>query len=405
VCKKIKSDADTTVEGNVVPETVQYMGQNVQVMWNFVKWDPTMECAVTEQRLINGPTKCSDQDNCSIEYTYTKRKTKSWTASNGGTVSGSYGMEFDAGIPLIEEIKTNVEMGAEYSFGLDISGQTEIEQSETQHLACGNYQGLMINCYIFAIVTTFNTTAMVSPQFWIVKEGQTERSLVDCNAEYNINLQIAWKAETGHGYEARDVPVCTDTINACGEADKPKCMGDPFTIKNCPATCASYGLGPSPCPSDATCGFTKVPAGECPAPADLTTSTAYKDCLTVFNGPPTLCQATMNFPAGSGPEEWNIQNCPDLHGHKHNIFSYDCQRAEDAQRLAIENYSKTHGTEQHSMTVSGSSASHEDTGLHDKEVEKAFDVIDGEAEEIRKFNARLVKVNRVLRAALEDLAN
>jgi len=415
LCAHIIESTETTEEGDPVPEQVQYMGQNVQVMWNFVKWDPNMECAVTEQRLIKGPNKCSESDSCGMEFTATERHTKSWTAHNGGSVSGTYGMEFEAGIPLIMDITTSVEVGATYEVGFDYSGEKEMELSATQHLACGNYQGLIINCYIFAIVTAFNTTATVSPQFWIVEEGQSERTLIDCNEKFGMNTVIEWLAETGNGYEARDVPVCDDTPNMCDQATKPNCIENDYIQKNCPASCAEYGLGPAPCPSDATCGFTPVDPekDECPSPADLNTATTYKDCLTVFNGPPTLCQATTEFPDGSGPDEWKIRNCPDQHGNFYNIFKYDCQRAEEAEQKAMAEYSAEHGREAQSMTVahashassSVKSSSHGSTGLKDKDVERAFDVIDGEAEEIRKFNARLVKVNRVLRAALDELAN
>jgi len=430
VCTLIKENAETVEDGESVPEEIKYMGQNLQVMWNVIEWNPTMECNTTSQELIKGPTKCSDQEVCGIDFMATQRHSKSWNTHQGGSISGKYGMEFEAGIPLIMEIKQEVEVGASYECGFDHGGSSEMEMSETQHLACGNYQDLMINCYIFAIKTSFNTTAKLSPQFWIVQEGEDEQTLIDCNDEYGIQIEMGWLAETGNGYEARDVPICTDTPGGCDQVSEANCIQNDYFKKNCPASCAAWGMGPAPCPSGATCGFVAADPeqGECPSPADLNTATTYKDCYTVFNGPPTLCQATMEFPEGDYPEEWKAQNCPDQHGNVYNIFKYSCQKAEEAEKAAMQEYEKIHGHlintginshnshsmasshNSHSMSMHASSSTpsgshHASTGMKDKEVERAFDVIDAEADEIRKFNDRLVKVNRVLRAALDELAS
>lgn len=424
VCQLIKENVDTAGKDETVPEEIEYMGQSLQVIWNVIAWHPTMQCNTTEQVLINGPTKCTEQGSCGVDYIATQRHSKSWNTEHEGGIEGKYGMEFEAGIPFITDIKQNVEVGAHYEFRIDHGGEDEMEQSEEQHLACGNYQDLIINCYIFGTKTSFNTTAELSPQFYIVEEGKTEVSLIDCNDDYGIKIESGWLAETGNGYEARDIPVCTDTPNACDQATEPNCIQNDYIKKNCPASCSEWGLGPAPCPSGAECGFTAADPenGECPSPADLNTAITYKDCYTVFNGPPTLCQATMEFPEGNYPEEWRVQNCPDQHGNKYNIFKYSCQKAEEAEQLAKLEYERAHGalinTDAHSSTSSHSthsltsshassstpSGSHGSTGLKDKEVERAFDVIDEEAGEIKKFNDRLVKVNRVLRAALDELA-
>lgn len=434
VCQQIQESVeDSESDGEPVPEEIEYMGQHLQVKWNVIAWNPKMECNTTSQELIKGPSKCSDQGNCGVEFTAVSRHSRSWNTHTGASISGKYGMEFEAGIPLIAEIKQEVEIGAQYDFGLDFSGSKEMEQSETQHLACGNYQDLMINCYIFAINTAFNTTATISPQFLIVEEGASkdDPTLIDCNDEYGINMEIEWEAQTGNGYEARDVPICTDTPNGCVEANQVNCIQNDYIAKNCPESCSTWGLGPAPCPSGAECGFTAVDPenNECPQPADLNTATTYRDCYTVFNGPPVLCQATMEFPEGNYPEDWKVQNCPDQHGNYYNIFKYSCKKAEEAEQAAKLEFEKVHGhlinngyDASTSSDASSSTSSHASSfpwhassttpsgsyvtnGLKDKDVEKAFDVLDEEAEEIRKFNARLVKVNRVLRTALEELAN
>jgi len=388
LCSYIVKQVEATDEGSDVPEQVDYLGQIITVDWNIVKWDPKLEAQcinTTAQHAIAGPTKCSNQDNCGVEYTETKSHTNSWTSSNGGTIAGSESMGFEAGIPEIAKISTNVQAGLSYTYTLDKSGSTTIESSSTQKLGCSNYEGLIVNCFIFAIETTFNTTATASPQFDIVEYGNIETSRIDCFKSYSISTEIDWEAMTGNGYDAMEMPVCTDTPNACENANEPNCISDEYIHKNCPASCAVYGQGPAACPSDADCGFTPVIAGECPSPGNL--EKPYTDCMTVFNGPPILCQATIEFPDGAGPEDWNIRNCPDNHGNYYNIFYYACERAQRAKEKYYESHPK------------------ENPALKNQEVEKVLDVVDEEVIELKMLNRRLQRVNKVLRAALEDFSN
>eukprot|EP00493_Phyllostaurus_siculus_P026888 UN27234 len=115
---------------------------------------------------------------------------------------------------------------------------------------------MMLNCYIFAKENVFNTTATASPGFYIVEEGQSQQTQVDCNKEFGINTVIQWVAKSGHGYEAREVPICEDTEGTCEQADNyNNCATDDFIREHCPESCGKFGLGPPSCPNGASCGF------------------------------------------------------------------------------------------------------------------------------------------------------
>eukprot|EP00492_Amphilonche_elongata_P002894 TRINITY_DN317_c0_g1_i3.p1 TRINITY_DN317_c0_g1~~TRINITY_DN317_c0_g1_i3.p1 ORF type:complete len:268 (+),score=31.55 TRINITY_DN317_c0_g1_i3:796-1599(+) len=245
-----------------------------------------------------------------------------------------------------------MEVGIEYDLHFDLSGESTIESHYTQDLTCNDYDSIM-NCYVFAIESRFNTTATASPQFWLVDQGEDDPRLVHCYNEFGIATEINWEAKSGSGYEAREVPVCTDTEGVCDLANFNNCATDDYTREHCPATCSQFGLGPPACPCQdgydcPTCGFVEVPADKCPAPSQLDKEgSTFPDCLTVFNGPPMLCQATMPWPDGSGPEDWFIQNCPDGDDHYYNIFAYGCDIAEqEAYNAQLrEQYSSAGGSE------------------------------------------------------------
>lgn len=420
LCLHIVDVVEASEENGQIPEQVEYLGQTINIMWDVVKWDPTTECVATEQRKITGPTKCSDPTSCGVSFEHVESQTMAWSAGMGAIISASVGFDFSAGIPLIFEIEGNMEVGIEYDLHFDLSGESTIESHYTQDLTCNDYDSIM-NCYVFAIESRFNTTATASPQFWLVDQGEDDPRLVHCYNEFGIATEIKWEAKSGSGYEAREVPVCTDTEGVCDLANFNNCATDDYTREHCPATCSQFGLGPPACPCQdgydcPTCGFVEVPADKCPAPSQLDKEgTTFPDCLTVFNGPPMLCQATMPWPDGSGPEDWFVQNCPDGDGNYYNIFAYGCDVAEveayNAQLRA--QYSSAGGsghgasnaavTSANSQAPGGSQENSDTARLRDAEVDNAFDTIYEEAIEIKNFNLRLQEVNVILRETLQEL--
>jgi len=336
LCNYIVDEVAGTEGGGETPMTVPYLGQTIHIGWNVVKWDPKAECVTTSQKLVEGPIKCNAQESCPVTYTYTKQQTSSWTTSNGASLNVGGSMEFEAGIPLIFEFDAEVEAGFEYDLQIDHERTTGIEETYEATAACANYD-IKTACYVFTQMSKFNTTAEAGPTFYLLEEGKTETSFIDCEEEFGLTTTIAWEAKTGRGYEARGVPNCEDTPGACNNLDFGDCDEDFYTQQNCPKSCAGYGLGPAACPGP-NCGFTPVEPEDCPPPADLDKEGGiYTDCLTCFNGSPMPCQARLPFPAGSGPDDWNIRNCPDDNGHLYNIFYYSCDIEEvESEQKAIQ---------------------------------------------------------------------
>lgn len=334
LCQYIVDEVQGTESGGETPRSVEYLGQTIHIGWNVVKWDPTMECVTTEQILVVGPIKCESPESCPVSYTYTESETTGWTTSNGASVNAGAEMEFEAGIPLIFEIDAGVEAGLEYDYKIDKTGSHTIESSWEATASCKNFD-LRTSCYVFTTMNTFNTTAEAGPQFYLLEEGQTEQSFIDCEKEFGITTRIAWEAQTGQGYEARGIPNCKDTEGACNNLDFGDCNTNDYTQMQCPESCGVFGLGPAACPDGAACGFTPVEKSECPPPPDLDKEgEPFIDCLDCFNGKPQPCQARIAFPAGSGPDDWNIQNCQDDHGYYYNIFRYSCDIKEQEDKNA-----------------------------------------------------------------------
>merc|ERR1719457_152998 len=354
---------------------------------------------------------CSAQEACPVTFTEMKSHTETWGTSMGGSISGEAEFSFEVGIPLIFKIEGDLTVGAEYHLDFDHETTDTVENTKEQTLSCKDYD-MMLNCYIFAKENVFNTTATASPGFYIVEEGQSQQTQVDCNKEFGINTVIQWVAKSGHGYEAREVPICEDTEGTCEQADNyNNCATDDFIREHCPESCGKFGLGPPSCPNGASCGFDPVPTNECPSPSDLDKEgSTFVNCLEVFNGPQTQCQATMPWPAGSGPAEWDIENCMDDNDppNVYNIFLYHCDiEAEEDHNAQLQRYyAQLDESERSGSSMRGiekPKRSGHNNKLRDAEVEEAFDVIEDEAVEFKKFSSRLHEVNKLLKETLQEL--